>query len=63
MSVYDDIDDIEKFRRAKALALSRRQSEADIAKQRREGISATTVPTADNDRNPNETKDGALRKR
>ena len=42
MGAIPMITDLEKFRRAKVLDSARRQSEADIAKQRREGVPAVT---------------------
>lgn len=54
------ITDLEKFRRAKVLDMARRQSEADIAKQRREGVPAVTRAGRSADpRNPNVPQSGA----
>lgn len=54
------ITDLEKFRRAKMLDLARRQSEADIANQRREGVPAVTRAGRSADpRNPTVPQNGA----
>lgn len=53
------ITDLEKFRRAKVLDMARRQSESDIAKQRREGMPAVTLAAVDDPRNPNVPQNGA----
>lgn len=54
------ITDLERFRRAKVLDSARRQSEADIAKQRREGVPAVTRAASSADpRNPTVPQNGA----